>query len=448
MIKAYKGLISFALLLVLLLPGSNALAQNQQMSLLLDAEIDDYVNDLAKPLLKAANLNPNNVHILVLNSPNINAFVNSQEAVFIMSGLILAAENANEVAGVIAHEIGHLKGHHLLRLSQSSQALTLPTLVGSILGLGAMAAGAPNAGAAVMVGSQAAGISSMLRFSRSQEQQADQIAVSLMEELNISTEGLKNFFGRLHTQNMMYHQAPPEYLMTHPKPSGRQNFLEQATKKPYTPSPAQKLAFERVKAKIYALTHTPAQTRRILFDTDTPVAEYGRAVAYTRAGDYDQAQASLQKAEAVLNGGRDPYFTELRGHIALERGDIKNAIDKFAKALAFKPSSTLIRYHYGRALLLNEQVDKAIAQLERVLQRHSQWWMAHQQLGLAYGKNDEILKSHISLAQAALYRGHYGDASFHLNVAEEKLKSEEDTNAQLQAQTIKMLKQELEKLRN
>lgn len=446
MFRAAQSLFTIALLLVLLLPGPLALAQNRQMTLLLDAELDDYVNSLARPILKAADLNPDNVHILVLNDPSINAFVNSQEAVFIMSGLLLEAENTNEVAGVIAHEVGHLKGHHLLRLSQTGQALSLPTLFGSILGLGAMVAGAPSAGAAVMVGSQAAGISSMLRFSRTQEQQADQIAVTLMQQEGISTEGLKNFFGRLHTQGLMYNQAPPEYLMTHPKPSGRQDFLENVTQSPYSPSPQEKLAFERIQAKVFALTHTPAKTRRYFFDNDTPLAEYARAVAFTKAGEYTEAELSLEKAAKGLNAENDPYFTELRAHIALEHGNTAEAVAKFTEALDLKPASTLIRYHYGRALLISGDIKKAIAQLERVIQRHGQWWMAHQQLGLAYGKNGELGKSHISFAQAALYSGKYEDARFHLNVAEKKIGSDDNKNAMLQTQTIKMLKQELEKL--
>lgn len=430
------------------LPFSVAWAESPRLELLLDAEVDDYINGLAAPVLKAADLSPENVHVLVLNSPEINAFVNSQHTIFMFSGLLLEAENSNEVLGVIAHEVGHLKGHHLLRLSETRDELTFPTIVGGLLGLGAVIAGAPQAGSAVLLGSQAAGISSFLRFSRSQEQQADQIAVNLLDDLNASTEGLKNFFGRLSVQSQMYHQAPPEYLMTHPKPSGRENFLEQAALRPYTPTPADVKAFKRTQAKVLALTHSPGQTRRLMFDRDDGFADYARAIAFFRAGEFAEARQSLQSTAEKLKLSKDPYLTEIKAHMALEKGDTTKAEALYREALSYKPDSTLIRYHYGRTLLVNNKTEPAIAQLERVLQRHGQWWMAHQQLGLAYGKNDQKTAAHIHLAQAALYSGNLEDAGFHIEIAAQTLSGTDTKKQAQQKQTINLLKRELEKLQN
>lgn len=429
-----------------------ATAQDGRMSLLLDAEVDDYVNGLAEPLFKAAGLSPENVHVLVLNSPQINAFVNSQRSLFMMSGLLLEAETANEVTGVIAHEIGHLKGHHLLRLNQAQSSLTLSSLVSGLIGIGAIAAGAPQAGSAVLVGGQAAGISSLLKFSRSQEQQADQIAVNLLKEENMSAEGLQSFFARLGVQSQMYHKTPPEYLLTHPKPAGRENFLAQNVTTTYTPSPAEKTAFRRMQAKVLALTHTPAQTRRRLFEEDDGFADYARAVAFIRAGQFDEAQQSLEHAVQKLGLTDDPYVDALYGHIALENGNTEKAQNLFETALNKSPQSTLLRYQYGRTLLMNNQHQNAIAQLERVLNHHEQWWMAHQQIGIAYGKVGQPVAAHIHLAQASLYQGNHKDADFHLQVALKKLSEREtakpETNSAEQAQTINLLQRELEKLRN
>ena len=423
-------------------------AQTSGTSLLLDAEVDDYVNALAKPVLKSAHLSPEDVHILILNSPEINAFVNSQRAVFLMSGLILEAENANEVRGVIAHEIGHLKGHHLLRGSQNRSNLTLSTILGGILGVGAMAAGAPQAGSAVLVGSQAAGISSLLKFSRSQEQQADQIAVKLLHELNISNEGLKSFFGRLNMKQQIQNQAPPAYLLTHPTPANREKFLAANISKSFHPSAAERKKFKRVKAKVQALTLPPGKTRRRLFDDETGFADYARTIAFLRAGQFEHAQQSLAQAQKKLNLKEDAYVTEMRGHIALEKGNTEKAERFFAQALTRSPKSTLIRYHYGRTLLINHKTQKAIAQLERVLSRHGQWWMAHQQIGMAYGKAGQKVASRIHLAQAALYHGKGKDAAFHLNTAEKLLTEATTKKQKQQQQTIDLIKHELEKQQN
>ena len=75
--------------------------------ILRDAETEALLHDLASPLISAAGLDPNNVDIVLVNDPEINSFVAGGQAVYLNSGLINSADNANEVQGVIAHELGH-----------------------------------------------------------------------------------------------------------------------------------------------------------------------------------------------------------------------------------------------------------------------------------------------------------------------------------------------------
>ena len=81
-----------------------ALAQ----SILRDAETEKLLDDMAAPIIKAAGLEPRNVEIVLVNDPSVNAFVAGGQAVYIHSGLINEASTANEVQGVIAHELGHV----------------------------------------------------------------------------------------------------------------------------------------------------------------------------------------------------------------------------------------------------------------------------------------------------------------------------------------------------
>ena len=84
-------------------------------SILRDAETEDFLDELAAPLIEAAGLEPGNVDIVLINDPSINAFMAGGQAVYLHSGLIDAADTANEVQGVVAHELGHITGGHIIR---------------------------------------------------------------------------------------------------------------------------------------------------------------------------------------------------------------------------------------------------------------------------------------------------------------------------------------------
>ena len=83
-------------------------------SILRDAETEALLHDMSAPLITAAGLNPNNVDVVVINDSSLNAFVAGGQVVYIHSGLLNAASSANEVQGVIAHELGHITGGHVI----------------------------------------------------------------------------------------------------------------------------------------------------------------------------------------------------------------------------------------------------------------------------------------------------------------------------------------------
>ena len=101
---------TMALVAGCLLMAGHASAQ----SILRDAETEALLRDMATPLVRAAGLDPKNVDIVLVNDSSINAFVAGGQAVYVHSGLINEASHANEVQGVIAHELGHVVGGHAI----------------------------------------------------------------------------------------------------------------------------------------------------------------------------------------------------------------------------------------------------------------------------------------------------------------------------------------------
>ena len=92
---------AFILFLAVLVSVRPAMAQ----SILRDAETEAFFDEISAPLIEAAGLDPKNVDIILINDKSVNAFVAGGQAVYLHSGLIDAATSANEVQGVIAHEL-------------------------------------------------------------------------------------------------------------------------------------------------------------------------------------------------------------------------------------------------------------------------------------------------------------------------------------------------------
>src|SRR5437763_9972665 len=84
-----------------------------------DTEIENDIRTLASPIWRAAGLEPRDVGIYLVNDKQLNSFVAGGQAIFINTGLILRAENANQLIGVLAHETGHVAGGHILRAKQA-----------------------------------------------------------------------------------------------------------------------------------------------------------------------------------------------------------------------------------------------------------------------------------------------------------------------------------------
>ena len=106
-----------------------------------DAEIEALVRDYVGPILQAAGLSKSGIKIMLVNDRRFNAFVDGRR-IFVNTGALMTSETPNEIIGVLAHETGHLAGGHQQRLrDQLARAQTM-AIVASLLGVGAMAAGA------------------------------------------------------------------------------------------------------------------------------------------------------------------------------------------------------------------------------------------------------------------------------------------------------------------
>ncbi len=129
----------------------------------------------------------------------INAFASygdGGENIFIFSGILLWLRTPNELIGVMAHETGHISAGHLSRGQYGMQKAMIPMLLSMVLGIGAIIAGAGEAGAAIMGIGQAYAMGQFAAFTRVQESTADQIGAKLLLATHQSPMGMYKTFQR------------------------------------------------------------------------------------------------------------------------------------------------------------------------------------------------------------------------------------------------------------
>lgn len=392
----------FAILLLLVASVQQATAQ----SILRDAETEALFADMSKDIIRAAGLEPRHVQIVLINDKEINAFVAGGQIVYIHSGLVMAAKNANQVQGVIAHELGHVVGGHVIRINEGVKAATSISILSLLLGAAAIAAGAGDAGAGIMAAGQQAAMGKFLAFSRTQESSADAAGASYLSKAGISGKGMIAFFKTL--QNVEFRYAIPQedsYGRTHPLTGERiaalQGALQQDPAWNAPPNADIEARFQRVKAKLMGFVTEPSQTLHTYPLTDHSVpARYARAYAWHRSAYPDKA---LEEADALLRAvPQDPYFLELKGQILLESGRPKEALPVLRQANQLSLSQPLIAALFGHALIATEDkvnLDEATRVLKASVSKDNENPFAWYQLGMVYERQGDLPRAQLATAE-------------------------------------------------
>ena len=376
-----------------------------------DSETEALFRDLTTPLAKAAGLDPANVKVVLIRDDSINAFVAGGQIVYVHSGLIAKADNANQLQGVIAHELGHVAGGHVLRLHDGVKRATVITLLSLVLGMAAAAAGAGDAGMGIMMAGQRAAMGDFMAFTRVQESSADLAGASYLAKAGVSGKGSIDFFKKL--QNQEYRlavYATDSYDRTHPLSQERVQSLREVYEKDPAWSrptdPSLEARFQRVKAKLVGFVEPKEAVNRYPESDRSVPAHYARAYAYHLGAYPDKA---LAEADVLLaSAPDDPFFLELKGQILLESGRPKEAIPLLRKAVAAAPDQPMISVMLGHALVATE--DRAhLAEAKQVLKtavnRDNDNPFAWLQLGIIYDREGDSARAALAMAESRNLEG-------------------------------------------
>ena len=371
-----------------------------------DAETEALLRDMSRPLIIAAGLQPENVQVVLLNDREINAFVAGGQIVYLHSGLFTVADNANEVQGVIAHELGHITGGHIIRSQQGVQQATGIMILSLLLGAAAAAAGAGEAGMGVIAAGQQAAMGRFLSFTRIQENSADQAGAEYLSRAGISGRGSLAFFQRL--LNLEYRMSIPQedsYARTHPLNGERIAVLENryhedpAWDRPT--DPALEARFQRVRAKLSGYVDDPRTVLTRYPESNRSIpARYARAYVYHRTAHPEQSMAEVDAL--IASAPHDPYFLELKGQVLLESGHPREAVVALREAVARSNDQPLIASLFGHALISTEDpanFEEAKRVLRVAVGRDNSNPFAWYQLGIVYDREGDEARAALATAE-------------------------------------------------
>jgi predicted Zn-dependent protease len=406
-----------------------------------DAEIEHTIRTYASPLLRAAEIEQRDFGLHIVNDKALNAFVARGQRIFITSGLLMSAERPGQVIGVLAHEIGHITGGHLARLEGALDDARSQALIGQIIGLalGVLAKDAGVAAAGTAAGTGVA-VKNLLKYSRIQEQSADQLAVNLLDQTQTSARGLLEFFELLQDQELLVRARQDDYVVTHPLTQNRIGFVRNhVAKSPYSdkklPTILQAM-HDRMVAKLKGFINPPSRTL-FEFKADDPsvMARYARAVAYFRDARIAQALPLIDGLIADAPG--DAYFHELKGQMLFENGRIKEALPSYQKAVDLQPGQPLLRVGLAHAQIELNQPDLisvALRNLEQAIRYDRFMPLSWRLAATAYGRSGDIGMSALALAEQNLLLGRNLDAAGQAKKAQRLLK--DNSPSWLRAQDI------------
>ena len=378
-----------------------------------DTEIEDTLLEIMRPMAAEAGLNPDKMKVRVVINSAYNAFVAADNMVYVHSGLIIDADSVLEVAGVLAHEIGHIASGHIPRRNEIMQSAGMNSLLSAVAAIALSASGNPDAAVGVLAGGTDQSRRMILAQSRQDEGVADEWAIKLMESQNLSLQPMADAMRKIGAQRSLPQSRQSDYYLTHPGAQDRsavfQDHVNQHEHGELLTPGWMVLAHQRIKTKLEGWTLPPKTILSNSFGDYSEEATYQRGIAYYRLSDYN---AAIDEMTQLTNDyPQDAYYWEFLGDVHRSNGDADAAINAYQKAIDLIGSDLnlgQINLSLGRALMMKNDDTawaEAVKVLEQAHQDEADWAFVKRQLGIAYGKSGQYAAADLILAEEALISG-------------------------------------------
>lgn len=392
-----------------------------QSPLISDPVLDEYLQDLGNRLVVHAENAKFPFEFFWVNNDAINAFAFFGGHIGVHTGLMRRADNESELASVLAHEISHVTQRHIARRMQAQQRSS-PLAIASMIGGLLIAMANPEAGIAAIQAGTAASAQLQIDYTRSNEQEADRIGITMLARAGFDPKAAATFFSTMAEEYRMV-SRPPARLLTHPLTETRiADARSRADDYPRRFLPVNK-RFELAKARImarysfdsdYAIEYFEAAVKQPV-QRSKEANQYGLALAYMRAEQTKRAQAIMD--ELLLADSSNLFYLDAMTDIYIAQGQALKAIEMLQPHVTHNPRNQVLALNQANAYISAQKYDEAISLLKDFLLVKKDYQIAHQLMSEAYQKAKRFSQMHQSKAEVYALYGAYNRAVDELQYA-------------------------------
>lgn len=415
--------------------ATSTIAQAQQLSFIRDTEIERLLTDYAQPIFRVAGLSSSKIAVRIVRADSFNAFVLDSHNIYVHTGTLQQSSTPNEVIGVIAHETGHIVGHHLAHLRERIARDQTKALLIRLLGIGVMVAGGlsgqretTGAGTGLVLGGDELIMRSILADRRGQESAADQAGLRFLSATKQSGRGMLEVFERFANQELISATAGAldPFVRSHPVAANRIAQLRELVRRsPYYDKQDAKelqLRHDLVRAKLSGYLERPTVTFNRYPPSDHSLpARYGRAIAtFFLSGE----ERSIPMVDALIKEQpHNPYFVELKADFLMRVGKPAEAVAPLRRALKLAGNAPLMQVQLAQALMsANGSVDEAMTLARRSLGSDPNPG-AYRILANGYYKKNRLPEADLATAEALFLEGDVKQAQIFAKRALPRLKN-------------------------
>jgi len=356
----------------------------RHLPLIDDPIINNYINNLGQTLVSQLPSRPFTYHFYVIDDSTLNAFAGPGGHIFIYRGLFLAFENEDELAGVIAHECGHVVCRHIADRLENSKKLSIATLLAILAG--GIITRSPQASAAIATTAMATSTALSLSYSREDEEEADRTGLKLVSEAGYNGKGTVTAFKKLARLSLESGGKIPPYLLTHPALPTRITYIEQALKSTsysYSNVDRDQTKFKIAHARLRALYGDvdAAFNSFSAFKKKNPqnfANHYGLGLCAVRKKNWQEALVNFKKASSLKPD--EPIILRELGICHFYLGQFSSAIGILEKV----PEDAQSLFYLGRAYQEKGLISKAISTWKKCVKINPDYAMAYYYLAKAY----------------------------------------------------------------
>lgn len=387
-----------------------------------DVIVTEYIHGLGYRLLATQSQAQPQYQFFIVKDKTINAFALPGGFVAVNTGLILATEAESELAGVLAHEIGHVQQKHIARMYAHAGRLRLSTIAGMIASL-IIATQSPQAAQGALAATLAGSQQALINFTRDHEKEADYVGIQTLAKAGFDPMGMPTFFHRMYQDTRYHGNHIPEYLLTHPLTEARL-VAAQARAKQFPYKQIQdSLNYHLIHARVTLYQFASAREASNHFAKVLARGNYrsrlgiiyGYALSLIEEGKGDAAKPYLDE---LLGASPDqPLFHLAYAQMEMSIGERQNALDRLSVTLKNHPKNYPLTLTYADWLIRYGQTADAISFLQKqvaVKTPHPELWHL---LSQAQARAKQPLKSHLAQAQFLKLTGDYPGSLTQLRLA-------------------------------